>query len=142
MIDAVVFDLDGTLFNLPPDCMPDGVFCKTSFRSNQHLAEPILPMINLIGMYARCKHRYEIIILTARPDLMRQDTESHLSAYGIEYSKLIMRDGDTPCDVAQYKVDHLKALTLSGLNIQMVFDDKQEIVDAANAAGYYAVKVP
>lgn len=142
MIDAIVFDLDGTLFNLPPDCMPNGVFCANSFRNNSHLAEPIPQMINLYELYVNGNHNYEMIILTARPDFMREQTESHLSRYGLPVDKLIMRKELEAPDVVTYKVRQLQALTEQGFKVEIFFEDKQEIVEAANAAGYYAVKVP
>lgn len=142
MVETIVFDLDGTLFHLPPDCLTNGEFCKDTFRANQHLAEPINPMINLFDLYSSGPYKYNLVILTARPDFMRAQTESHLETYNIFPDLLIMREEHCPLTVSEYKVNHLKELAEKGHSITMVFDDKQEIVDAANAAGFYAVKVP
>ena len=86
-----VFDLDGTLLSLPPGSFDEfHNFNQTAFRANQHLAEPIAQMVEMAKALINSEHH--VIILTARPEDMRDVTQAKLDEMGLGKAALMMNN--------------------------------------------------
>ena len=92
----VIIDIDNTLCNSNERfrlaTKPDGKI-DWDIAHNPELIEkdkPNYPMIDLAKKYK--KDGFEIIVLTGRPDSVRQVTKEWLEKYGVEYDQLIMRN--------------------------------------------------
>ena len=76
---CVVLDMDSTLSQPIGEAWEDMV---------NH--QPIQPILNLA--WTLCKHGYDLVISTARPEAHRADTEEWLQKYLPQYAALYMRD--------------------------------------------------
>jgi len=99
--------------------------------------KPNLPMIDLAKRYK--KEGFKIVILTGRPESIRDVTEEWLKKYGIEYDALYMR---------LEKENYIKApifkKKIYQLHLDDVFcayDDDEEVIQMWNSLGITAFKV-
>ena len=88
--------------------------------------KPNLPMIDLAKRYK--KDGFKIIILTGRPDSIKEVTENWLDKYGIEYDELYMRKYDDRRDDSVVKSEVVDFLEKK-YNILCVFEDRKRVVD-------------
>lgn len=135
--DAVIFDLDGTIactkLAYKTIDSPD-TWCWDKFKELMSEAPVISGIFDLWHMYH--SHNIKIIVLTARPEFLRQETEKYLKNNDlIEYTELVMmgdyyfeiqeksRDNKTIHNIqAEFKQDALKDLK-KRYNLVAAFDD-------------------
>jgi predicted secreted acid phosphatase len=95
---TVIFDVDFTLLNdyIPTrDMMHKGEFCSWSIRkktiqSNEEMIPAVSSMKELFDWVKQ--HKFKIILLTDRKELLRAETEQNLRQEGFcGYEKLVMR---------------------------------------------------
>jgi hypothetical protein len=140
----VIVDIDNTLslsdnrFNLAKK--PNG---KTDWDivhdpDNIILDKPFYPMIDLVKKYK--SDGFEIILLTGRPESVRNATEFWLQKYDIEYEQLYMREKKehflkAPIFKRKVYEERIKS------NIFCAYDDDEEIIQMWNSLGIPAFKV-
>lgn len=99
--------------------------------------KPNLPMIDLAKRYK--KEGFKVVILTGRPDSIREVTEEWLKRYDVEYDELYMRN----------KSEHYIKATVFKKKIYQIYledvfcayDDDEEIIQMWNSLGIPAFKV-
>ena len=99
--------------------------------------KPNLPMIDLAKRYK--KEGFKVVILTGRPDSIREVTEEWLKQYDVEYDELYMRN----------KSEHYIKATVFKKKIYQIYledvfcayDDDEEIIKMWNELGIPAFKV-
>ena len=130
----VIFDLDGTLAditsrrvlatNADTGKMDWGVFQDPK---NIDLDVPNQKVVDMLHMIDNTD-KYQIYILSGRTDVTKDATINWLSNNGINYDHLIMRP-----QKHLYMTDNdLKQMWLDDIgvnNVDMVFDDRQQVVD-------------
>ena len=100
--------------------------------------EPNLPMIDLVSRY---KHTdTEIIIITGRPESIKESTEWWLKTHNIEYDKLFMRtEKDHYIKASILKKNIYETYVKSG--VFCAYDDEEEIIQMWNQLGIPTFKV-
>ena len=140
---TVIIDIDDTLslagrrFELAK--MPNGKINWDIAHNIELVKEdkPNLPMIDLAKKYK--KDGFKVVIITGRPEFIREVTEIWLKKYGIEYDALYMRLKDEHYIKAPiYK----KGIYQSYLDdVFCAYDDDEEIIQMWNSLGIPAFKV-
>ena len=125
---AVVFDLDSTL-------------CDCSSRHHHVLKQPQdfdafhkacgtdkvnKPVRFILDCFAQ--RRYNVVILTGRPEKYIGETVDWLVDHRIEYDQLIMKRRSDEQDDVAYKRQMLSRL-VNNYDIVAVFEDRKKIVD-------------
>ncbi len=140
----VIIDIDNTLcisnerFQLATK--PNGKI-DWDIAHNPELIEndkPNFPMIDLAKNYKQ--NEFEVIILTGRPESVREVTQLWLAKYHIEYDELIMRsweDNFLKAPIFKKKMFETKIKS----EVFCAFDDDEEIVQMWNQLGITAFKV-
>lgn len=127
----VLCDLDGTLADIRHRLhhvrVPEGE--KKDWKSFFEAIPQDTPredVVALLGEYRR--KRYDIILLSARPDTYRKETEKWLDTYDIGYVGLLMRRGGDSRPDTEVKAEllerHFKDLSL----IHKVIDDRPVVI--------------
>jgi acid phosphatase class B len=140
----VIIDIDNTL------CISNERFALAKKENGKidwdiaHMVEliekdkPNHPMIDLAKKYK--KDGFEVIILTGRPDSVRDITKEWLDKYGIEYDQLIMRNWENNFLKAPiYKKKMYETIIKS--DVFCAYDDEEEIIQMWNSLGITAFKV-
>ena len=140
----VIIDIDNTL------CISNERFAlakKENGKTDWDIAhrveliekdKPNYPMIDLAKKYK--KDGFEIIVLTGRPDSVRQVTKEWLEKYGVEYDQLIMRNWENNFLKAPiYKKKMYETIIKS--DAFCAYDDEEEIIQMWNSLGITAFKV-
>lgn len=141
---TVIIDIDDTLslagkrFKLAKK--PNGKTDWDIVHNPQLVIEdkPNLPMIDLAKRYK--KDRFKIVLLTGRPDTLREVTEEWLSKYGVEYDELYMRtktDYYTKANIFKKRIYKMYIKD----DILCAYDDEEEIIKMWNDLGIPAFKV-
>lgn len=141
---TVIIDIDNTL------CLSDKRFAlakKENGKIDWDIAhnpklveqdEPNFPMIDLAHRYKR--DGLKVVILTGRPDSIREVTELWLMKYHIEYDTLYMRTEEE-----KYKKASIfkKQVYQNHINDKVfcAYDDEEEIIQMWNSLGIPAFKV-
>ena len=99
--------------------------------------KPNLPMIDLAKRYK--KAGFKIVILTGRPDTIREVTENWLYEYGIEYDELYMRNKSEHYIKAPVFKKKIYQIYLE--DVFCAYDDDEEIIQMWNGLGIPAFKV-
>lgn len=126
---VVLFDLDGTLADNAhrQHFLATGKKDWNSFFETQIDDTPNAPVVALYqALFA--SDRFEVIIVTARPERYRQLSESWLRLRDIPFNRVIMRaDGDRRGDDV-IKREMLADLRREGINPIFVVDDRTSVV--------------
>jgi FMN phosphatase YigB (HAD superfamily) len=144
MIDAVLFDVDGTLVNTESVVhfvdRPKGMKDFESFHSQSMFCPPnfgpaeCLRLLNKIGV--------PVIIATARLERWREDTVKWLTLNNLQYEKLYMRGpADFRKDVI-VKQEMLESINRDGYNLIEAWDDNPNIIELWESNGIPTVLVP
>jgi len=160
LMKAVIFDLDGTLANLEHRLhhIKNGNRRWDKFHEECVNDTPIMPIVELNRLLALNKlvsstkkeewriRNYEsalpqIIIVSGRSDIVREETEKWLNAHCVNYNRLIMRPhGDyTPDDILKERI--LDQLLAEGHEILFTVDDRQRVVDMWRRRGLVCLQV-
>lgn len=140
----VIIDIDNTLCNSNERfrlaTKPDGKI-DWDIAHNPELIEkdkPNFPMIDLAKKYKQ--DAFEVIILTGRPESVREVTEKWLKKYDIPYDKLYMRNTENHFIKA---VEYKKKIYENEIidDVFCAYDDEEEIVQMWNSLGIPAFKV-
>ena len=116
MQNAIVSDIDGTIFNR---------------------ATPNTGLVDTLNTYGG-----SVILLTGRPEAMRTSTESILKSAGVKYSSLIMAPKAMPKDkeyVHRFKKIILSKL-LSSYNIIAFMDNDKGNIKVAEQLGIKSIR--
>ena len=100
--------------------------------------KPNLPMIDLAKRYK--KDGFKIIILTGRPDSIKEVTENWLDKYGIEYDELYMRTKREYYTKAHIFKKRIYEMYIKD-DVMCAYDDDEEIIQMWNDLGISAFKV-
>lgn len=140
---TVIIDIDDTLslagrrFELAK--MPNGKINWDIAHNIELVKEdkPNLPMIDLAKKYKQSG--FKIVIITGRPESIREVTEIWLKKYGIEYDALYMRlEKEHYIKAPIFK----KGIYQSYLDdVFCAYDDDEEIIQMWNSLGIPAFKV-
>lgn len=128
-IDAVIFDIDGTL-------------AKMNWRSPYDYSKVLEDSVHKDIAYfiPIFKDKNKIIIVSGRPDSCREDTEKWLKDNDIYYDELHMRNaGDKRKDsIVKYEI--VKEL-VKKYYIKYVFEDRNQVVKMFREAGFRCLQV-
>ena len=140
----VIIDIDNTL------CISNERFAlakKENGKTDWDIAhrvdliekdKPNFPMIDLAYSYK--SRGVEVILLTGRPESVREATELWLAQYHIEYDQLIMRNRSSHyLKAVVYKEKAYKTIIKS--DVFCAYDDEEEIIQMWNSLGIPAFKV-
>lgn len=137
MQKVVIFDIDGTLAD---NSERQELLIKNkndwkrffSEMGNDKAIPQTIEIFNLI----KKSGKYNMIIVTGRPDSYKELTEKWLTWNNIEYSKLYMRkEGDIRSD-AMVKKDMLEDIRKNS-EVSFVFDDRKAVVDMWRENGVF-----
>ena len=145
--NCAIFDIDGTL----ADC---GWRAKLLDHANYHANskerwaaffagiphdKPIMPVVDLVHMH-RIIGR-SIVLATGRSESNRAATMAWLAKYAIPYDALYMRASDCfrPDDIVKGEI--LDRILADGWLPQIVFDDRQTVVDMWRERGLVCAQV-
>lgn len=141
---AISFDIDGVLVDALSRlrlCLNGDDVDWDCFLDCEKLAldKPKVHNVELTRFLSKRGHH--VVVITGRPERMRECTEEQLKHYGVEYRALYMRpDGDRRRDPL-YKADVVAALRRNGVEVLVHFDDNAETVKALKALGIDAVLI-
>jgi hypothetical protein len=128
----VIIDIDNTLCNSNPRFQlatkPNGKIDWDIAHTPAYIIvdEPFYPMIDLAKHYK--KSGVEVILLTGRPESVREVTNEWLAKYGVEYDQLIMRSWeDNFLKAPIYKKKMYEKYIQ--LNVICAYDDDERIID-------------
>lgn len=136
---AVVFDLDGTLAN-PKDHEDKH---KKRFEKWAKEAENAPEIEKNVKKYKKDEKKGDkMIVLTARNDAYRPETEKWLEKQGLKPDELLMRPKhDTTGSDANTKSDILEGHVLPRYKVKKAYDDKGKNVKMFRKHGIKAKKV-
>lgn len=140
----VIIDIDNTLslsdnrFELAKK--PNGKTDWNIAHDNELVKNdlPNIPMIDLAKRYKR--DGFKIVILTGRPDTIKESTELWLDKYGIEYDELYMRTKREHYIKASVFKKRIYEMYIKD-DVICAYDDDEEIIQMWNDLGIPAFKV-
>jgi len=139
-MDSVIVDLDGTL----ADCNHRLHFIEqpkkdwNSFFNNcgeDSVIEPVRELINML------KEKYMIIILTARPNSIREHTTKWLEDNNIEYDALFMRGKNDYRKSPVVKSSLIEEMKCHDYIPIYAIEDRDDCIDMFNSLGIFTLKV-
>lgn len=141
-MDAVIFDMDGTLCDVEPIrhyvTGPRRDF--TAFHNASLFCRPIFPVAVAAREYAR-DPSIAVIIVTARDERFERPTRDWLTKHGIEFDAIFMRpSGDQRHDTVVKQEIHDR-IVVSGYRPRIAFDDRDDIIRVWESNGIATVKV-
>jgi hypothetical protein len=129
---ALLVDCDGTIFNI------DNI--EKDFNMKRLKAPPNDWVVGFVKDLA--ENGLHILIITARPEKVRSQTEAALKDLGIPYEGLYMRaKGDHRPDV-DVKADVLKQIKKDGYKPVMAFEDDPDVISLYGNKEIPVVQVP
>tara|TARA_Y100001937_G_scaffold18849_1_gene26026 strand:+ start:848 stop:1294 length:447 start_codon:yes stop_codon:yes gene_type:complete len=131
-MDRVIFDVDGTLM----DITHRRKFVDGSQKKDwKTFLDPIImqgdtpnwPVRDIAIALKRAG--VEIVIVSARNERHREVTELQLKTAGVEFAHLFLREDDDFRSDVEFKQDVLDSLLDAGWKPDLVFDDRNSVVD-------------
>lgn len=132
---CVLVDVDGVIAdgNHRQHYLSDGRRDWNGFFSAADADSPIPGSRALLESFSR---DLVVVLLTARPDRLRQLTLDWLAGNGYRWDLLVMRGrGDARLSSPDFKRAGVKAIRDHGFEPQLAFDDDQRNVDVFRAEG-------
>lgn len=142
MDNAVIFDIDGTIADLSHRLHHIQGDKKdwNAFHADVDKDSPIYHIMDIIDAL-ELMNKHTIILCTGRMERCREATEYWLEQYGVGYHRLLMRpEGNYEPDYAVKKT-MLEELKSIGFEIQMVFEDRTQVVNMWREAGIPCLQV-
>lgn len=132
--DTVIFDIDGTLAH---NDRHRGYFEWHKVGGDK----PMVPIINIAKMYQNAG--YKIIIVSGREGtpICRNQTEQWLLKHGILYYALFMRGEKDFRRDSIIKAEIYDKFIKDVHNVEVVFDDRQQVVDFWRSIGLKCLQV-
>jgi len=127
-IDGVVADVRHRLHHLDGRKRWNAFFAAAD-------ADQLLP--EGAALVAELAQEHEIVWLTGRPEWLRRTTTDWLAAHDLPSGELFLRPPGDYRPAPQYKVGVLRRLAARG--VAALIDDDDEVVRAAQRAGFPAV---
>ena len=127
----LIFDVDGTLMDVEhrrhfvsgPSKDWDSFMDPKVMEGDS----PNQPVVDIALAMAAAGH--EIVVVSARNERHREVTQKQLDALGLEPLHLFLRpDGDFRSD-SEFKQEVLDSLRANDFNPDLVFDDRNQVVD-------------
>ena len=127
----LIFDVDGTLMDVEhrrhfvsgPSKDWDSFMDPKVMEGDS----PNQPVVDIALAMAEAGH--EIVVVSARNERHREVTQKQLDALGLEPLHLFLRpDGDFRSD-SEFKQEVLDSLRANDFNPDLVFDDRNQVVD-------------
>jgi hypothetical protein len=87
--------------------------------------EPNYPMIDIVNSLF---DKYEILLLTSRPESIEKSTKDWLKTYGVSYDGLFMRSKENHY-IKDVELKRNMYIDFIDDKVFCAFDDKQEIID-------------
>lgn len=126
LVKAAIFDLDDTLVR----------------RNEEGQDETIKPVKHLAEMINGSQD-YLTIILTARAENIREETENLLEKHDIDFDRLYMRpEKEISLPDDRFKESILKKLEKEGLEISFVVEDKGKVAEMWEKNSIDCLKLP
>jgi hypothetical protein len=100
--------------------------------------KPNYPMIDLAKKYK--KDGFQIIVLTGRPESVKNVTDEWLKKYGVDYDKLYMRNWENNFLKAPIYKKKIYETEIKN-DVFCAYDDEEEIIQMWNSLGITAFKV-
>jgi predicted kinase len=116
----VIFDIDGTLSH---------VNGKRDYFDWNRVDRDDLDLIVFDAYRVYRDAGYKIFVVTGRSEEAREKTELWLSVYGITYEKLLMRKAEDFRPDNTVKMEIFNHYIKGKYNVQVIFDDRQKVVD-------------
>jgi len=130
---CIVFDFDGTIADYSKrDYLRDidwDAYIAASFSD-----VPSKPVVEIIE---RFKSDYNIIILSARSEKSREETEEWLNKYSIYHDDLILKPDNTTEEDCDIKVKLIKDIPEKYGEILFCIDDRSSCVQSFRSSGLY-----
>lgn len=145
--NCAIFDIDGTL----ADCAWRAKFLDhENYHANSKQRwqkffdgiphdKPIMPVVDVLKMIRAFQR--SIVLCTGRSESNRTATTAWLAKYDIPYDALYMRSSDCFRPDAVVKAEMLDRILADGWYPQIVFDDRQTVVDMWRARGLVCAQV-
>jgi FMN phosphatase YigB (HAD superfamily) len=132
----VIFDVDGTLLNIEH---------RRHFVSNgnndwESFLDPVVmekdtPNWPVVEIARKIQQDVELVVVSARNERHREVTQKQLEACGLHPAHLFLRpDGDFRSD-KEFKQEVLDSLRNNGWEPNLVFDDRNQVVEMWRANG-------
>ena len=139
----VIFDVDGTLMDIEHrrHFVSNGQNDWKSFMDPHQMSfdKPNQPVVDIALALQDAGH--ELVVVSARNERHREVTQNQLDALGLEPLHLFLRpDGDYRCD-AEFKSELADKFLEMGGKIDLIFDDRQKVVDMWRDEGFVVVQV-
>ena len=140
----VLFDIDGTLMDIEHrrHFVSDGNNDWTSFLDPKIMEKdsPNWPVVNMaVLLNAGVANR--VIMVSARNERHREVTERQMEAVGLGNCFLFLRADDDFRSDDQFKLDVLNELRSQDMTPDLVFDDRNRVVDMWRSEGISCFQV-
>lgn len=133
----LIFDVDGTLMDVEHRRhFLDGPKKDWDKFLDPKVMEgdtPNQPIVDIA--IAMDDHAHEIVVVSARNERHRQVTETQLHTAGVQFSHLFLREDEDFRADDEFKKDVLDALIAADWKPDLVFDDRNRVVDMWRANG-------
>ena len=140
---SIFWDLDGTLFPISTEARRCYILRDWDRAVDIQLRAPAIGPMVMLARSMSLDHNN--IIVTARDEKHRPDTEQQLARHSIPYELLFMRPpgNEDPSPVLKMKIynDYINALDIEsvGRHVSLVIEDREDIVNAFTAKGVPAL---
>jgi hypothetical protein len=129
---AVIFDIDGTI--------ADNRYMRSPYDwDSVHLDRPYNDIIDMVNMYYHSE--YEIILVSGRDEVCRNQTIEWLNNNDVSFDKLYMREHNSRKPDTEIKEDIFWDKIANNYSVEYVFDDRQRMVDHWRSMGLRCLQV-
>lgn len=137
----IIFDVDGTLMDIEHRrvYLNNGNNDWDAFNNAMHLDVPNDPVMRIAFDMSEAGH--ELVICSARNERHRAITEKQITDCGVKFGHLFLRGDDDYRPDDEFKQDVLDALIAQDWKPDLIFDDRNKVVDMWRRNGLVCVQV-
>jgi len=137
----VIFDVDGTLMDIEHrrHHLQNGNNDWKAFNAAMEHDVPNFPIMHIA--YDMSEQGHEIVICSARNESQRALTEKQITDCGVKFGHCFLRGDDDFRPDEVFKQDVLDALIATDWKPDLVFDDRNKVVDMWRRNGLVCVQV-